>query len=176
MLSAKLVHLIEQHSEELADGLVRKLQSSPQTQSLQRIPSSELQVRMQETLGQFNGWLLSSADADVHRRYVELGRHHAANNVALTDLCWATVFIKEYLWEFVGREVFPRGAVEIFAELELLRLLDLFFDRVLCYMAEGYQQAENEMSTAASINWQARGKYMDSQRRHAVEQDRTPSW
>jgi len=33
-----------------------------------------------------------------------------------------------------------RGPVEIYGEMELLRLLDHFFDRALCFATEGYEQ------------------------------------
>jgi hypothetical protein len=32
-----------------------------------------------------------------------------------------------------------RGPVEIYGELELLRLMDQFFDRALCFASEGYE-------------------------------------
>jgi hypothetical protein len=39
-------------------------------------------------------------------------------------------------------EGFLRGPLEIFGEMELLRLLDQFFDRAICYTAEGYEAAK----------------------------------
>jgi hypothetical protein len=51
---------------------------------------------------------------------------------------------KEHVWSFLQREGFLRGALEIYGELELLRLLDQFFDRAICYCAEGYEQARLE--------------------------------
>ena len=36
------------------------------------------------------------------------------------------------------------AALEIFGELELLRLLDQFFDRATCYCVEGYENAKPE--------------------------------
>jgi hypothetical protein len=48
--------------------------------------------------------------------------------------------LKEHLWEFLGRQRFRRGPVEIYGEMELLRLLDRFFDRRLCLATEGYEQ------------------------------------
>ena len=33
-----------------------------------------------------------------------------------------------------------RGPVEIYGEMELLRLLDQFFDRGLCFATEGYER------------------------------------
>jgi len=48
-----------------------------------------------------------------------------------------THFFRPGLWEG-----FLRGPLEIFGEMELLRLLDQFFDRAICYTAEGYQDAK----------------------------------
>ncbi len=146
MVSLKLVHLIEEHANELADGIVGKLHSAPRTRSLQRIPAPELRNRIQETLRHFHAWLLNSADHNVQERYQDLGRRHAAQDVALPDLCWAFVLIKEHLWEFVGRQAFHTTSVEIHAEHELMRLLDLFFDCTICHVAEGYEQARSNMS------------------------------
>ena len=33
-----------------------------------------------------------------------------------------------------------RGPLEIYGEMELLRLMDQFFDRALCYATEGYEK------------------------------------
>jgi hypothetical protein len=39
-----------------------------------------------------------------------------------------------------ARQGFTPSPVEIYGEMELLRLLDQFFDRALCFAAEGYEQ------------------------------------
>ena len=54
--------------------------------------------------------------------------------VALSDFCRAIVLTKEHLWEFLQRQDFMNSPVELYGEMELLRLLDQFFDRgfVLC--------------------------------------------
>lgn len=145
MISLKLVRVIEEHTDELAGEIAGKLHSDPRTQSLRRIPAPELRKRIQETLCQFHASLLTSADRNVQEHYRELGRHHAGQNVALPDLCWAIVLIKEHLWHFVERRVLHTTSVEIHAELELIRLLDLFFDGAICHIAEGYEQVRTEM-------------------------------
>jgi hypothetical protein len=60
--------------------------------------------------------------------------------VALSDFCWSIVLIKEHLWAFLQRQGSTHGPVEIYGEMELLHLLDQFFDRGLCYVTEGYEQ------------------------------------
>ena len=145
MISLKLTRLIEEHSSELSDEIVVKLDTDPKTQGLRKIPAPELRKRIQETLCQFHAWLLTSADHHVQEHYRELGRHHAAQNVALSDLCWAIVLVKEHLWDFVQQQALHTTSVEIHAELELIRLLDLFFDGAICHVAEGYEQVRSEM-------------------------------
>jgi hypothetical protein len=84
--------------------------------------------------------LLTKTGSDIDLRYPDLGARRAAQGVSLADFCWAIVLTKEHLWEFLRRQGFLRGPVEIYGELELLRLLDQFFDRALCYAAEGQKQ------------------------------------
>jgi len=55
-----------------------------------------------------------------------------------------TFLRKEQVWNFLQREGFLRDALEIFGELELLRLLDQFFDQATCYCVEGYENAKLE--------------------------------
>jgi hypothetical protein len=63
-----------------------------------------------------------------------------AIRVALSDLCWAFVLTTEYIWEFLQRQGFVPSTVEIYGQMELLGLLDQFFDRALCFATEGYEQ------------------------------------
>jgi hypothetical protein len=59
------------------------------------------------------------------------------------------------VWEFLQQQGFLRGPVEIYGELELLRLLDQFFDRALCFGTEGYEnhlRAHEKAYAAAGHN------------------------
>jgi hypothetical protein len=141
MLSLKMVQLIEEHSDELADGIVTKLHRSPRTLTLRRIPAAELQSRVKESLHHLHTWLLTNKGHHVEERYRELGRHHAAYDVSMSDLCWAIVLMKEHLWGFVEQRALYTTPVEIHAEMELMRLLDLFFDGMIYHVAEGYEHA-----------------------------------
>ena len=85
-------------------------------------------------------WLLTKTGHDVEQRYFEIGERRASQGVALSDFCWSIVLVKEHLWEFLQRQDSTHGPVEIYGEMELLRLLDQFFDRALCFATEGYEQ------------------------------------
>jgi len=140
MIALTLVRVIERHANELAAELVTKLLASPRTVDLRKVPAAELQRQIEEVLLHLSEWLLAKTAYDIERRYLELGERRASQGVALSDFCWAMVVTKEHLWEFLERQGFRRGPVEIYGEMELLRLLDQFFDRALCFATEAYEQ------------------------------------
>ena len=142
MIAVRLVRLIEQHSDELTEGLLRKFQSLPQTADLAKVPAHELRARSHEIICNLSEWLLSKSDADVQRRYREIGALRAAQDVSLVHVCWGIALTKEHIWNFLQSEGFLRGPLEIYGEMELLRMLDQFFDRAICYCVEGYQAAK----------------------------------
>ena len=144
MIAVRLVRLIEQHSDELTDGLLQKFQTSARTTHLRKVPIQELRNRSHEILRNLSDWLLSKSEAEIERRYREIGALRAAQDVSLAHVCWGLFLTKEHIWNFLQREGFLRGALEIFGELELLRLLDQFFDRAICYCVEGYENAKLE--------------------------------
>jgi len=144
MIAVRLVRLIEQHSDELTDGLLERFQTSARTTDLRKVPIQELRSRSHEILRNLSDWLLSKSDAEVERRYREIGAVRAAQKVSLAHVCWGIFLTNEHVWNFLQREGFLRGPLEIFGELELLRLLDQFFDRAVCYCVEGYENATLE--------------------------------
>lgn len=140
MIALRLVRLIESHSDELTESLIAKLEASARTADLRKVPTEELRGRIHEILQHLNEWLLTKTGRDIEHHYRSLGERRAAQDVALSDFCWGIILTKEHLWEFLQQQGFMRGPVEIYGELELLRLLDQFFDRALCFATEGYEQ------------------------------------
>lgn len=142
MVGLRLVHLIENHSEELVANLVVKIERSSRTKDLKKVPPEELRARLFEILHHLSEWLLTKTDHEIQERYIEVGSRRAAQGVSQADFCWALVLTKEHLWEFLSRNVFTFSPVELYGEMELMRLLDQFFDRALSYAMEGYQRAQ----------------------------------
>jgi hypothetical protein len=105
-----------------------------------KVPVDELRRQIEEILQHLSEWLLTKTGDDIEQRFFELGERRASQGVTLSDFCWAIAVIKEHLWEFLERQGFKRGPVEIYGEVELLRLLDRFLDRALCFATEGYEQ------------------------------------
>jgi hypothetical protein len=140
MIALTLVRVIERHSDELAAELVTKLGTSPRTTDLRKVPVEELQRQIEEVLRHLSEWLLTKTGDDIEQHFLELGERRASQGVTLSDFCWAIAVAKEHLWGFLERQGFRRGPAEIYGEMELLRLLDQFFDRALCFATEGYEQ------------------------------------
>jgi hypothetical protein len=151
MIAVRLVRLIEHHSDELTEGLLRKFETLPQTADLTKVPAHELRARSREIICNLSEWLLSKSDADVQRRYREIGALRAAQDVSLSHVCWGIALTKEHIWNFLQSEGFLRGPLEIYGEMELLRMLDQFFDRAICYCVEGYEEARLKVPSSVPV-------------------------
>jgi hypothetical protein len=141
MLAYRLVRLIETHSDALAGSLLKKVQSSEFTRSYHKVPAEELRDRVYEIYRHLGAWLLGKTEVDIEQRYNEIGSRRYQQGVPLSDLIWAITLTKENLWEFLKEETILDRPVEVFGEMEMLQLLEQFFDRAIYYAAQGYERA-----------------------------------
>lgn len=140
MFSYRLVRLIEAHADALASGLEERVQTSPNVAHFREIPAHELRARVYEIYRHLGEWLLGKNELDIEQRYRQIGARRAKQNVPLSEVIQAVVLTKENLWEFLKSEAVMDRAVEIMGELELLQMLEMFFDRALYYAAVGYEE------------------------------------
>ncbi len=141
MLAYRLVRLIETHSDQLALGLMERINVCDKTPEFNRVPQEEFRQRVYEIYRNLGEWLLGKSELEVERRYLEIGRRRQLQQVPLSQLLQAIVLTKEHLFDFLKRNAAIDRPVEIFGELELLQLLDQFFDRAMYYAAVGYERA-----------------------------------
>ena len=149
MLAYRLVRLIETHSDALASSLLEKVQSSECTQSYRHVPPEELKQRVFEIYRHLGDWLMGKTEFDIEARYLEIGARRAQKQVPLSQLTMTIIFTKETLWEFLKRESVLERPTEVYGELEMLQLLDKFFDSAIYYAAVGYERAQAAMPTPA---------------------------
>lgn len=148
MLAYRLVRLIETHSDKLAGNLLHRVQSSELTQGYRNVPPGELRQRVYEIYRHLGEWLLGKSAFDIEKRYVEIGTLRAQQRVPLSDVVWTIVLTKENLWEFLRDEAVIDRPVEIFGELEMLQLLEQFFDRAIYYATVGFEREVGTQSAA----------------------------
>jgi len=141
MLAYRLVRLIEKHSHALAAGLLRRVQSSEHTRDYRKVPADDLRERVSEIYRHLGDWLLGKTEFDIEQRYREIGACRAEQGVPLSQLVWVIVLTKENLWEYLKNEAGLERPAEVFGELEMLQLLDQFFDRAIFYASAGYEAA-----------------------------------
>ena len=139
MIALRLVHLIESHSEQLAEGLVHKLERSSRAADLRRVPAAEIRERAREVYRNLSDWLLTKTEDDIERVYMPLGRRRAEQGITLSALCWALMMTEENLWDFLEMEGMREKPLEILGGFELLRLMDLFFDQAIYFATLGYE-------------------------------------
>ena len=104
MIALRLVHLIETHSEKLAEGLTQKPLSSERTRDLRKVPANELHHRCHEIYRNLSEWLLTKTEHDIEKIYKGLGARRANQGVSLAALTWALALTRASLEIFgVGR-------------------------------------------------------------------------
>jgi len=142
MLALRLVRLIETHADRLSQGLTQKLEHDPHCSDMRRVPRQELVARSHEIYQNLSDWLLYKTEQEVERLYTEIGIRRARQQVSFSHLLYAITATKEHLWTFLQDEGVVTKPVELFAEMELFRLLDQFFDKALFYLAAGYESVQ----------------------------------
>ncbi len=139
MLSIHFARLIESHSKELAEGLVRRLQTSERTSAYRQIPADVLTRQAEDVYQNLSTWLTTKTESEIQQRYSELGRLRASTGVPVGQFAWALIMSKEYLWQFLLREAMADHAMQLLSELDFLLLLEQFFDRAVFYGMSAYE-------------------------------------
>lgn len=140
MFSYRLVRLIESHADALAAGLEERALASSQVPHFKNVPSHELRERVYEIYCHLGEWLLGKNELDIEQRYREIGARRSSQGVPLSEVIQAIILTKENLWNFLKSEAVMDRTVEIMGELELLQMLEMFFDRAIYYAAVGYEE------------------------------------
>jgi hypothetical protein len=147
MMLYRLVRLIETHSQSLAACLLDQVKNSDLTERYkQNVRPEELKERVYEVYHHLGEWLIGKDEFRLEQRYMDIGARRQSQRVPLSQVIWVIVLTKENLWDFIRKESVLDRPVEVFGELEMLQLLEQFFDRAIYYATVGY-----EMATANAI-------------------------
>jgi hypothetical protein len=159
MLAAqRLVRLIETHSDGLAAALLERTQQSEKTRNyIDKVPPDDLRQRVYEIYHHLGQWLISKKESEVEQRYLEIGALRCRQGVLLSQLIWAILLVKDNLFDFLNREAAIERPSEVFGELEMLQLLDQFFEWAVYYAAVGYERSrQNAVRDGRSTLGEAR--------------------
>jgi len=142
--SSRLISLIESDAVELTRRTVETLQTSRHTPSYRHLAFQDLYAKAYDVFHQFGRWLLENTDAAIRTRYHDLGGQRFHEDIPLSEVLWALVLTKNHLRRHLAAWGLADTAVELYRQQELDRLVAQFFDRAVCYTAEGYEHARRE--------------------------------
>jgi len=140
ILAHRLMRLIETHANALADALETKIATSDRCTDYSRVPSDELKTLVGGIYGQLGQWLVTKTEEDVERRYTMIGARRAEQFVPVSQLLWCIVMVKENLWDYLKNNESLENTAQIFGELELMQMVDQFFDRAMYYAVRGHER------------------------------------
>ncbi len=150
VLGWRLVQLIQTHSDQLARGLLDRIENSEHCRHyVEKVPPEELKQRVYEIYHHLGEWLLRKTESDVERRYIAIGERRASQGVALSQLIFVISATKEHLWAYLAKEAATNQAFELYQELKLFQLVEQFFDRATYFAAMGYERYQAAHQKAA---------------------------
>jgi hypothetical protein len=132
--------LIETHADALAETLEAKIVSSDRCMDYSRVSGEELKTLVGGIYGQLGLWLVTKTEEDVERRYTMIGTRRAEQCVPVSQLLWCIVMVKENLWDYLKNLESLESTSEIFGELELMQMVDQFFDRAMYFAVRGHER------------------------------------
>jgi reverse gyrase len=69
-----------------------------------------------------------------------IGTRRAEQCVPVSQLLWCIVLVKENLWEYLRNNENLENTTQIFGELELMQMVDQFFDRAMYFAVRGHER------------------------------------
>jgi hypothetical protein len=150
MLSGRLVHLIEEHWEEIADSVVNKIRRHPDLTELPKRPEAELKQWCQEILTNLGYWLSAPKAGELKRRYEVLGRARFEQSIPLHEAVLRFFILKDKIVDFVHQQGFAPTSMQLYAEEELEHSVGQFFDAMVYNLVRGYENAMRLAQRVAS--------------------------
>lgn len=141
MLSGRLVCLIEDHWNEIARRVVRRLRNDPHFNHIRRLPEAELREWAQEILENLHHWLADAREEEVTTHFEAQGRLRYQEEVPLHESVRGLFVLKDKTIEFVQEQGGDKDSLALYAEEELENYLGRFFDLAVCALVAGYVRA-----------------------------------
>ena len=146
MVSAKLVHRIEDHWAAISSRLLRSLRQNQKLPHISGIPESEVTETCRKLLHNLGHWLASSSEEELSRLYERVGRERHAAGIPLSEAVRTVQLMKDATLDYIRDEFLVQTSIDVYAEEELEHDLGRFFDLLIYYLARGYEGAHAQHS------------------------------
>lgn len=144
MLSAKLIHLIESHWDQITARVLRQIRQNPETSHMGSLSEAEQREWTEDILHNLGHWLSAEKEHEMAMRQEALGQIRFYEGVPLHEALRALSMLKRQTMDFVQEQCLAKTTLDAFAEEELERHVDSFFDVLVCHLARGYEIALRE--------------------------------
>jgi hypothetical protein len=150
MVSARLVHQIEDHWEAISSRLIQRIHRVPELTHLQRLPDSDLREAARRILGNLGEWMVAAREQDFAERYERNGRQRCDDDLPLCEAVRAMQLMREETQNYVCDQGFAQSSVDVYAEGEMGHQLAHFFDLIEFHLIRGYEARLREKHQAAA--------------------------
>lgn len=144
MLSARLIQRIENNWEAIAANVIGQVRRDQEVSHYQSLSESEIRERAHDLVVNLSYWLLSNNSAEIGSRYEALGRRRYREGVPLHEVVYKLAMIRRSIASYVMEQNLALSAVEVYEELDLVRSLTRFFDKVVHNVVRGYESEMRE--------------------------------
>jgi len=141
MLSSRLVQLIENNWEEIANRLISSVRKHPEMSNLNRKTDAEMREWCRSIVQDLDYLLAGSKEQEVRRRFEILGRMRFEEQIPLHEAVLRFQMLKNKIIGFVHEQGFPMSAMHLYAEEELELRIGRFFDDCVYHVVRGYEHA-----------------------------------
>jgi hypothetical protein len=139
MISAKLVHRIEDHWEQVSARFFRLMRSSQDMPHFARLPETELTEVCRRVLRNLGNWLVSGSESDIAWIFERIGAERHRSGIPLSEAIRVVQLLKDATVSFIQDEGPVDNSVQLYAEEELENQLGRFFDLLVFHLARGYE-------------------------------------
>ena len=150
MLSARLIHLIEAHQEEISSSVLHDIRHRTDLSHIRNLQDLELRERGRQILAHLGKWLAEAKEEELGREYEHIGKTRYEESIPLHESVRALYIIKDKMIDFVKEQGVKRDSMELYAEEELERRVDRFFDELVIHLVRGYEGAWRRAAHASA--------------------------
>lgn len=150
-LSDRLIKIFESSDEELTKGTVVKLRKFACAASYNWHSHQELYSRIYRVYHDLGRWLRENLYEIVESLCREPSEQRRSEHIPLAEVPWALVLTKDGLVNYLDICGPVASLFELYLQQESERVIGHFFDRAMCYVAEGFRRLPAARGKASPV-------------------------
>ncbi|MEX2299384.1 MAG: hypothetical protein WD733_00535 [Bryobacterales bacterium] len=134
-------------SNEIAAAVLEATHNDRHLPAFGKLPDSDLLMRFEDACKKLSLALSEGDEAMLARHYESLSLLRHLEGIPLHEVIWAALLFKQQLLRYAQEHCCEQTAYDLYTEVELERLVNGVFDKVVFYLVRGYERALEREST-----------------------------